>query len=75
MPKPIFFDLLNCTLESLSTLGQPTPIAATTINTDGGGDGVPPLQISTLEQVLAFEHCMCIHEMLKEIHFWLDRAD
>jgi len=25
--------------------------------------------------VLAFEHCLCVHEMLKEIHFWIDRAD
>ena len=31
--------------------------------------------MSTLEQVLVFEHCTCVHEMLKELHFWLDRAD
>lgn len=31
--------------------------------------------MSTLEQVLAFEHCLCVHEMLKEVHFWLNRAD
>jgi len=31
--------------------------------------------MTTLEQVLVFEHSLCIHEMLKEVHFWLNRAD
>ena len=31
--------------------------------------------MSTLEQVLVFEHALCVHEMLKEIHFWVDKAD
>jgi hypothetical protein len=28
-----------------------------------------------LSQVLIYEHCHCIHEMLKEIYNWLQRAD
>jgi hypothetical protein len=40
-----------------------------------GVDGQPTHQMSTLEQVLAFEHCCCVHEMLKEVHFWLNRAE
>jgi len=68
VPKPIFFELLNTVLESLTTLGQPLVMGA-------GVDGIPPHQMSTLEQVLAFEHCCCVHEMLKEVHFWLNRAE
>ena len=31
--------------------------------------------MSTLEQVLVFEHSICVHEMLKEVHMWLNLAD
>ena len=24
---------------------------------------------------MVFEHALCVHEMLKEINFWVDRAD
>lgn len=68
VPKPVFFELFSVTLESLGTLGTIQPLSP-------GAEGVQPLQITTLEQVLVFEHCLCVHEMLKEIHFWLDRAD
>jgi hypothetical protein len=71
VPKPVFFDQFSATLESLRSLGTPQQAFD---NGDGSG-GVPPLQMTTLEQVLVFEHCLCVHEMLKEIHFWLDRAD
>ena len=30
---------------------------------------------TSLYQVLIYEHCHCIHEMLKEITYWLQRAD
>lgn len=68
---------MNSALESLSTLGLPKGQQESTggAAASGGDGGVPALQMSTLEQVLVFEHCLCIHEMLKEIHFWLDRAD
>jgi hypothetical protein len=28
-----------------------------------------------LNQVLIYEHCHCVHELLKEIYHWLQRAD
>lgn len=59
---------MNTVLESLSTLGQSQAL-------EPGSEGVPQIQLTTLEQVLVFEHCLCIHEMLKEIHFWLNRAE
>ena len=31
--------------------------------------------MSEIDQVLVLEHCHCIHEMLKEVHFWLQRED
>ena len=68
LPKPIFFDLLKATLESLSGLGTPQAVAI-------GNEGVQSLSLTQIEQVLVFEHCIVVHEMLKEIHFWVDKAD
>lgn len=28
-----------------------------------------------LDTVLVYEHCHCIHEMLKEVHSWLQRGE
>lgn len=44
VPKPIFFELMNSVLESLSTLGQQAQVIQT-----GGDSGVPPIQLTTLE--------------------------
>jgi hypothetical protein len=61
VPKPHFLDLFNSVLESLHQIGQQS--------------GTAPVQLSSLDQVLVMEHCHCIHEMLKEIHYWLQRDD
>ena len=66
LPKPIFLELFNSVLESLLQIGQ---------NQGATGDNAGPVQLSSLDQVLVLEHCHCIHEMLKEIHFWLQRED
>lgn len=39
-------------------------------------DEVTPEQAKTaLWQVLVYEHCHCVHEMLKEVYNWLQRAE
>lgn len=60
LPKSQFLTQFNLVLNSLSSLGTPTPKS---------------ISLSPLEQVLVNEHCCCIHEMLKELNFWLVRAD
>jgi hypothetical protein len=35
----------------------------------------PEMSNESLYQVLIFEHCHCIHEMLKEVSNWLQRAE
>ena len=42
VPKPVFFELFSAALESLRSLGTPQAQAP-------GDDGVPPLQMTTLE--------------------------
>ena len=34
-----------------------------------------PEHSTALNQVLIVEHTHCIHEMLKEVHFWIQRAE
>ena len=37
--------------------------------------GKPDTPISALDIVLINEHCCALHEMVKEIHQWVQRAD
>ena len=37
--------------------------------------GKPDQQLTALEIVLINEHCLVIHEMVKEVHQWIQRAD
>ena len=71
LPKPVFFSLLNDVLQSLNTLGTPQVPANAAA---AASAGIPAISLSSLEQVLAFEHSHCVHQMLKEIHHWLDKA-
>lgn len=59
LDKTVFLDYFNSALESLSQI-------------EAGTKGT---SVTALEKVLIMEHCHCIHQMLKEIHYWITRAD
>ena len=58
MPKVLFNEMFETICGSLGALG--------TVDQSTG-----KLSLTSLETVLVYEHCHCIHEMLKEIRKWL----
>lgn len=60
LPKPRFLEYFNIVLASLAETG----VQLTANN-----------QFTNLDMVLINEHCRLLHEMLKEVYQWLNRAD
>ena len=62
MPKDIFYELFSIICQSLSEMGI--------LDQKTG-----KYNLTALDSVLVYEHCHVIHEMLKEIHKWLQRGE